>query len=128
MHSLALAFAAAAGSAPGQEVAGVMHRLTGSELILYAFVFLLAIFLGIELIEKIPPTLHTPLMSATNAVHGIVIVGTLLVAGAATPTLGPVAGPILGFIAVVLGTLNVVGGYVVTDRMLEMFKSKKAGR
>lgn len=117
MYSLALAAAAVEA-----------HRLTGSELILYAFVFLLAIFLGIELIEKIPPTLHTPLMSATNAIHGIVIVGTLLVAGAAVPTLGPVAGSILGFIAVVLGTLNVVGGYVVTDRMLGMFKSKKAGR
>ena len=92
--------------------------------ILLLFVFVLAVFLGLELIGKVPPTLHTPLMSGTNAIHGIVIVGTLLVAGAARPELGPV----LGFIAVVLGTLNVVGGFVVTDRMLEMFKPKKGGR
>lgn len=93
-------------------------------LILYLFVFVLAIFLGIELINKVPPTLHTPLMSGTNMIHGIVIVGTLLIAGKAVPTLGPV----LAFVAVVLGTLNVVGGWVVTDRMLEMFKAKKGGR
>ncbi|MBI5198200.1 MAG: NAD(P) transhydrogenase subunit alpha [Nitrospirae bacterium] len=88
--------------------------------ILYLFVLFLAIFLGIELISKVPSTLHTPLMSATNAIHGIVIVGTLLIAGTAVPALGPV----LAFIAVVLGTLNVVGGFVVTDRMLKMFKKK----
>jgi NAD(P) transhydrogenase subunit alpha len=92
--------------------------------ILYLFVFILAVFLGLELISKVPPTLHTPLMSGTNAIHGIVIVGTLLVAGTAHPDLGP----IFAFLAVVLGTLNVVGGFVVTDRMLEMFKSKKGGR
>lgn len=92
--------------------------------ILYLFVFILAVFLGLELISKVPPTLHTPLMSGTNAIHGIVIVGTLLVAGTANPDLGP----IFAFIAVVLGTLNVVGGFVVTDRMLEMFKAKKGGR
>jgi len=90
--------------------------------ILYLFVLFLAIFLGIELISKVPPTLHTPLMSATNAIHGIVIVGTLLIAGVAEPALGT----ILAFIAVVLGTLNVVGGFVVTDRMLKMFKKKGA--
>jgi NAD(P) transhydrogenase subunit alpha len=92
--------------------------------ILYLFVFILAVFLGLELISKVPPTLHTPLMSGTNAIHGIVIVGTLLIAGTASPELGP----IFAFLAVVLGTLNVVGGFVVTDRMLEMFKSKKGGR
>ena len=88
--------------------------------ILYLFVLFLAIFLGIELISKVPSTLHTPLMSATNAIHGIVIVGTILIAGPASPALGSV----LAFIAVVLGTLNVVGGFVVTDRMLKMFKKK----
>lgn len=93
-------------------------------LILYLFVFVLAVFLGIELIGKVPPTLHTPLMSGTNMIHGIVIVGTLLVAGKAVPELGPV----FAFLAVFLGTLNVVGGWVVTDRMLEMFKAKKGGR
>lgn len=93
-------------------------------LILYLFVFVLAVFLGIELIGKVPPTLHTPLMSGTNMIHGIVIVGTLLVAGKANPQLGP----IFAFLAVFLGTLNVVGGWVVTDRMLEMFKAKKGGR
>jgi NAD(P) transhydrogenase subunit alpha len=92
--------------------------------ILYLFVFVLAVFLGLELIAKVPPTLHTPLMSGTNAIHGIVIVGTLLVAGTAMPELGTV----FAFLAVFLGTLNVVGGFVVTDRMLEMFKSKKGGR
>jgi NAD(P) transhydrogenase subunit alpha len=92
-------------------------------LILYLFVLFLAIFLGIELISKVPATLHTPLMSATNAIHGIVIVGTLLIAGTEVPALGS----FLAFIAVVLGTLNVVGGFVVTGRMLNMFK-KKGGR
>ncbi|MDB5099691.1 MAG: transhydrogenase alpha-2 subunit, partial [Cyanobacteria bacterium RYN_339] len=90
----------------------------------YLFVFILAVFLGLELISKVPPTLHTPLMSGTNAIHGIVIVGTLLVAGTTNPDLGP----FFAFLAVMLGTLNVVGGFVVTDRMLEMFKSKKGGR
>ena len=93
-------------------------------LILYLFVFVLAVFLGIELIGKVPPTLHTPLMSGTNMIHGIVIVGTLLVAGKLNPELGP----LFAFLAVFLGTLNVVGGWVVTDRMLEMFKAKKGGR
>ncbi len=94
-----------------------------SDLVLTLFVFILAVFLGLELIGKVPPTLHTPLMSGTNAIHGIVIVGTILIAGVASPELGPVG----AFIAVVLGTLNVVGGFVVTDRMLEMFKAKAPG-
>ena len=82
---------------------------------------MLAIFLGFEVISKVPTLLHTPLMSGTNAIHGIVIVGAILVAGqenADTLT------RVVGFVAVVLGTANVVGGFVVTDRMLEMFKKK----
>jgi NAD(P) transhydrogenase subunit alpha len=81
----------------------------------------LAIFLGFEVISKVPTMLHTPLMSGTNAIHGIVIVGAILVAGredADTFT------QVLGFLAVVLATANVVGGFVVTDRMLEMFKRR----
>ena len=83
---------------------------------------MLAIFLGIEVISKVPTMLHTPLMSGTNAIHGIVIVGAILVLGRAdadTLTL------VVGFVAVVLGTANVVGGFVVTDRMLEMFKQRR---
>jgi len=85
-------------------------------------ILVLAVFLGIEVISKVPTMLHTPLMSGTNAIHGIVIVGAILVlgrAGADTLTL------VVGFCAVVLGTANVVGGFVVTDRMLEMFKQRK---
>jgi proton-translocating NAD(P)+ transhydrogenase subunit alpha len=85
-------------------------------------ILVLAIFLGIEVISKVPTMLHTPLMSGTNAIHGIVLVGAILVAGRAgadTLTL------VVGFCAVVLGTANVVGGFVVTDRMLEMFKQRK---
>lgn len=90
------------------------------EFVLAVYVFLLTVFLGIELINRVPATLHTPLMSATNAIHGIVIVGGMLVAGAADNGLLHV----LGFIAVVLGAGNAVGGFAVTDRMLEMFKKK----
>lgn len=79
------------------------------------------IFVGVELIEKVPSVLHTPLMSGANAIHGVVIIGAIIIMGQAENTLATV----LGFIAVVLGTLNVVGGFVVTDRMLEMFKKKK---
>ena len=82
----------------------------------------LAIFLGIEVISKVPTLLHTPLMSGTNAIHGIVIVGALLVAGMADPDL--LTGWV-GFIAMILASANVVGGFVVTDRMLEMFKRRK---
>jgi NAD(P) transhydrogenase subunit alpha len=82
-------------------------------------IFILAVFVGIEVISKVPTTLHTPLMSATNAIHGIVLVGALIVAGA-TQTLGPVIGVIL----VVLASLNVFGGYTVTERMLQMFRPK----
>lgn len=88
-------------------------------------VLVLAIFLGFEVISKVPTMLHTPLMSGTNAIHGIVMLGGMLVlAEASTPVL-----TWLGFAAVVLGAMNLFGGFVVTDRMLEMFKTKKpAGR
>ena len=89
-----------------------------SEVLLGAYVFILAIWVGNEVISKVPSTLHTPLMSGANAIHGIIIVGALLVA---TALPGPL-GTVLGFLAVVLGTINVVGGFVVTDRMLQMFK------
>lgn len=92
------------------------------EMMLLAFTFVLAIFLGFELISKVPSILHTPLMSGSNAISGITLVGALVATGLPTEhTLTT----ILGFIAVVFATINVVGGYVVTDRMLAMFKSKK---
>ncbi len=81
----------------------------------------LMIFLGVELIEKVPSVLHTPLMSGANAIHGVVIIGAIIIMGQADDLFAKV----LGFIAVILGTLNVVGGFVVTDRMLDMFKKKK---
>lgn len=93
------------------------------EFVLAIYVFLLTVFLGIELINRVPATLHTPLMSATNAIHGIVLIGAMMVAGAADNTLLHV----LGFIGVVLGAGNAVGGFAVTDRMLEMFKKKPVG-
>ncbi|GLP95663.1 NAD(P) transhydrogenase subunit alpha [Paraferrimonas sedimenticola] len=91
------------------------------ELLLLLTLFVVAIFLGVELITKVPPTLHTPLMSGSNAISGITLVGALLAAGSdANPTLVT----IFGFIAVVLATINVIGGYMVTNRMLAMFKRK----
>ena len=83
-------------------------------------VFILAVFVGIEVISKVPTTLHTPLMSATNAIHGIVLVGAILVAGTADAPFIQVVGVIL----VVLASLNVFGGYTVTERMLQMFRPK----
>ncbi len=85
------------------------------------YLVILMIFVGIELISHVPSVLHTPLMSGANAIHGVVIIGAIIVMGQAEELLHM----FLGFIAVVLGTLNVVGGFVVTDRMLEMFKKKK---
>ncbi len=85
-------------------------------------VFVLAVFVGLEVISKVPATLHTPLMSATNAIHGIVLVGALLIAVTAEPKLGPV----LSILVVFLASLNVFGGYVVTQRMLAMFKPRAA--
>lgn len=86
------------------------------------FIVILSIFLGIELISHVPGILHTPLMSGANAIHGVVIIGAIIVMGHAEPD--NYLQLVLGFIAVVLGTLNVVGGFVVTDRMLDMFKKK----
>ena len=87
------------------------------------YIVILMIFLGIEIIGRVPSVLHTPLMSGANAIHGVVIIGAIIVMGKAETT--NYTALILGFLAVVLGTLNVVGGFVVTDRMLEMFKKKK---
>jgi NAD(P) transhydrogenase subunit alpha len=84
------------------------------------FIVALSILLGIEVISNVPAILHTPLMSGANAIHGVVIIGAIIVMGHAKEP----AAMILGFLAVVLGTLNVVGGFVVTDRMLNMFKKK----
>lgn len=87
-------------------------------------IVVLSIFLGIEVISRVPSVLHTPLMSGANAIHGVVIIGAIIVMGSASPD--DYLALVLGFLAVVLGTLNVVGGFVVTDRMLEMFGKKKA--
>src|SRR5512138_2235886 len=87
------------------------------------YIVILSIFLGIEVIGRVPSVLHTPLMSGANAIHGVVIIGAIIVMGQAQED--NYLALILGFLAVVLGTLNVVGGFVVTDRMLEMFKKKK---
>src|ERR1039457_2139561 len=89
------------------------------------YIFILAIFTGVEVISRVPTVLHTPLMSGANAIHGIVLIGGVIVLGKAGPsgTLGT-----LGFLAVILGTLNVVGGFVVTDRMLKMFKAKPSNK
>jgi NAD(P) transhydrogenase subunit alpha len=84
--------------------------------------FVLAIFVGIEVISKVPTLLHTPLMSGTNAIHGIILVGAILIASNASSPFEIV----LGLVAVILATLNVVGGFVVTDRMLEMFKGRQS--
>lgn len=86
------------------------------------YIVLLSIFVGVEVIGKVPSVLHTPLMSGANAIHGVVIVGAIIVMLNSDPENYLALG--LGFLAVILGTLNVVGGFVVTDRMLEMFKKK----
>ena len=90
-------------------------------LILLLALFVLSLFLGVELIVKVPPTLHTPLMSGTNAVSGITLVGALLAAGSDT---SPMLVNVLGLLAVTFATINVIGGYLVTNRMLSMFKRK----
>jgi H+-translocating NAD(P) transhydrogenase subunit alpha len=89
-------------------------------LIVELTVFVLAVFVGFEVISKVPTMLHTPLMSGTNAIHGIVIVGAILVAGVG----GSGLSTILGLVAVVFGAINVVGGFLVTDRMLQMFRRR----
>jgi NAD(P) transhydrogenase subunit alpha len=94
------------------------------QLVVLITYFVLAIFVGFEVISKVPTILHTPLMSGSNAIHGIILVGALLIAASAHTPLQI----ILGFVAVVLATTNVVGGFVVTDRMLEMFKGRQGQR
>lgn len=91
-------------------------------LIASLFVFILASFAGFEVINKVPPTLHTPLMSGSNAISGISVLGALIIAGESSWNVTV----ILGLIAIVLATINVVGGFLVTDRMLQMFKKKEA--
>src|SRR5437868_12648298 len=101
------------------------HAFMSSEMFIGAlYVFALAAFLGYQVISRVPPLLHTPLMSATNAISGISLVGSIVIAGGTGPHHSKVA-MILGFIAVVCSTTNVVGGFVITDRMLRMFKRKE---
>ena len=87
------------------------------------YIVILMVFLGIEVISHVPSILHTPLMSGANAIHGVIVIGAILVMGRAES--GNYPALVMGFMAVFLGTLNVVGGFVVTDRMLEMFKKRK---
>jgi NAD(P) transhydrogenase subunit alpha len=95
-----------------------------AEFIYLAFILMLSIFLGFELISKVPATLHTPLMSGSNAISGITVVGALIAAGGENESLSI----ILGTLAVAFATINVVGGYLVTNRMLSMFKKKEDGK
>ena len=99
----------------------VLEWVTINQQIIY--IVILMIFVGVEVIGRVPSVLHTPLMSGANAIHGVVIIGAIIVMGKAEAD--NYLALILGFLAVILGTLNVVGGFVVTDRMLEMFKKKK---
>lgn len=99
----------------------ILNWITQHQQMIY--IVILMIFVGIEVIGRVPSVLHTPLMSGANAIHGVVIIGAIIVMGKAEND--NYVALILGFLAVILGTLNVVGGFVVTDRMLEMFKKKK---
>ncbi len=99
----------------------ILGWISGHQEMIY--VVILMIFVGIEIIGRVPSVLHTPLMSGANAIHGVVIIGAIIVMGKAEEDNAVALA--LGFLAVILGTLNVVGGFVVTDRMLEMFKKKK---
>jgi NAD(P) transhydrogenase subunit alpha len=99
----------------------ILNWISDNQQIIYIVV--LMIFVGIEVIGRVPSVLHTPLMSGANAIHGVVVIGAIIIMGKAESD--NYLALILGFLAVVLGTLNVVGGFVVTDRMLEMFKKKK---
>jgi H+-translocating NAD(P) transhydrogenase subunit alpha len=99
----------------------VLNWITVNQQMIY--IVILMIFVGIEVIGRVPSVLHTPLMSGANAIHGVVIIGAIIVMGKAESD--NYLALVLGFIAVIVGTLNVVGGFVVTDRMLEMFKKKK---
>jgi len=98
----------------------VLSWITANQQMIY--IVILMIFVGIEVIGRVPSVLHTPLMSGANAIHGVVIIGAIIVMGRAEEN--NYLALVLGFLAVILGTLNVVGGFVVTDRMLEMFRSK----
>ncbi len=109
-----------------QSMDAITHLFTDPATYRLLTIVILSIFLGIEVISRVPSVLHTPLMSGANAIHGVVIIGAIIVMGQA-PSDDYIA-LILGFLAVILGTLNVVGGFVVTDRMLEMFSKKKKGK
>lgn len=98
----------------------ILNFISTNQQIIY--IVILMIFVGIEVIGRVPSVLHTPLMSGANAIHGVVVIGAIIIMGKAETD--NYLALILGFLAVVLGTLNVVGGFVVTDRMLEMFKKK----
>jgi len=100
----------------------ILNFISANQQIIY--IVILMIFVGIEVIGRVPSVLHTPLMSGANAIHGVVVIGAIIIMGKAETD--NYLALILGFLAVVLGTINVVGGFVVTDRMLEMFKKKKA--
>lgn len=100
----------------------ILSWITANQQIIY--IVILMIFVGIEVIGRVPSVLHTPLMSGANAIHGVVIIGAIIVMGQAETD--NFLALFLGFLAVILGTLNVVGGFVVTDRMLEMFKGKNS--
>ncbi|HTB53124.1 MAG TPA: NAD(P) transhydrogenase subunit alpha [Ferruginibacter sp.] len=99
----------------------ILQWISNNQQIIY--IVILMVFVGIEVIGRVPSVLHTPLMSGANAIHGVVIIGAIIVMGKAESD--NLLAIILGFLAVILGTINVVGGFVVTDRMLEMFKKKK---
>ena len=102
----------------------ILQWVSDNQQIIY--IVILMVFVGIEVIGRVPSVLHTPLMSGANAIHGVVIIGAIIVMGKAEPD--NLLAISLGFLAVILGTINVVGGFVVTDRMLEMFKKKPSGR
>ena len=99
----------------------ILNFISSNQQIIY--IVILMIFVGIEVIGRVPSVLHTPLMSGANAIHGVVVIGAIIIMGKAETD--NYLALILGFLAVVLGTINVIGGFVVTDRMLEMFKKKK---
>ena len=99
----------------------ILYFISANQQMIY--IVILMIFVGIEVIGRVPSVLHTPLMSGANAIHGVVVIGAIIVMGKAEAD--NYLALVLGFLAVILGTLNVVGGFVVTDRMLEMFKGKK---
>jgi H+-translocating NAD(P) transhydrogenase subunit alpha len=101
-----------------------MSRVELNTLILYLAIFMLAIFVGFEVITKVPPTLHTPLMSGSNAISGITLIGAIIVAGANASW---IASSLVGMLAVALAMINVAGGFLVTHRMLAMFRAKKKG-